>query len=185
MKKLSNLNLFVLLFITISVYCSTAQGQKGNFDQVRNKKVRGVITEYVTESGVTFRTGDTLKIGYPFRNDCFAHVWSTSNQTMAALAGERPTPLTTTSSGQIGVIKKMRCSQRKLYVTTYGRGESMALSIVNFEEAFKTGEIILPNYLTSDEALTSLKKAKDKLDLGLISQAEYDKIKADLSKFIK
>jgi hypothetical protein len=37
----------------------------------------------------------------------------------------------------------------------------------------------------SDEALTALKKAKDKLDLGLISQEEYDKIKAELTPFIK
>ena len=38
---------------------------------------------------------------------------------------------------------------------------------------------------TSDEALTELKKAKDKLDLGLITQEEFDKLKAELSKYIK
>lgn len=39
--------------------------------------------------------------------------------------------------------------------------------------------------MTSDEALAELKKAKDKLDLGLISQEQYDQIKADLTKYIK
>lgn len=38
---------------------------------------------------------------------------------------------------------------------------------------------------TSDEALAELKKAKDKLNLGLISQDEYDKVKAELVPFIK
>jgi hypothetical protein len=39
--------------------------------------------------------------------------------------------------------------------------------------------------LSSDDALAQLKKAKDKLDLGLITQEEYDKLKAELTKYIK
>jgi hypothetical protein len=39
--------------------------------------------------------------------------------------------------------------------------------------------------MTSDEALAALKKAKDKLDLGLITQEEYEKIKSELTPFIK
>lgn len=39
--------------------------------------------------------------------------------------------------------------------------------------------------MTSDEALSELKRAKDKLDLGLITQAEYDSLKVELSKYIK
>lgn len=38
---------------------------------------------------------------------------------------------------------------------------------------------------TSDEALSDLKKAKEKLDLGLITQEEYEKIKSELASFIK
>lgn len=39
--------------------------------------------------------------------------------------------------------------------------------------------------LSSDEALAQLKKAKEKLDLQLITQEEYDKLKAELQPFIK
>ena len=39
--------------------------------------------------------------------------------------------------------------------------------------------------MTSEEALTRLKKAKEKLDLQLITQEEYDKIKKELAKYIK
>ena len=39
--------------------------------------------------------------------------------------------------------------------------------------------------MTSDDALEKLKKAKDKLDLEVISKEEYEKIKAELVKFIK
>ncbi len=48
-----------------------------------------------------------------------------------------------------------------------------------------TWEIRIVLGMSSDEALTALKKAKDKLDLGLITQEEYDKIKAELTPFIK
>lgn len=37
----------------------------------------------------------------------------------------------------------------------------------------------------SDKAMMELRKAKDKLDLGVITQEEYDKIKVELFKYIK
>ena len=40
-------------------------------------------------------------------------------------------------------------------------------------------------FMKSDDALNSLKLAKDKLDLGLITQEEYDKLKSELGRFIK
>lgn len=49
----------------------------------------------------------------------------------------------------------------------------------SFYEKFKTSEI------TSTEAITELKKWKDKLDLELITQDEYNKKKSELLKFIK
>jgi hypothetical protein len=39
--------------------------------------------------------------------------------------------------------------------------------------------------MTSDEAIAELKKGKDKLDLGIISQTEFDKLKEELLQFIK
>ena len=42
-----------------------------------------------------------------------------------------------------------------------------------------------PEAMTSDDALAELKRQKDKLDLEIISQAEYDSIKAVLIKYIK
>jgi hypothetical protein len=52
------------------------------------------------------------------------------------------------------------------------------------EDAITVGEVQSFG-MTSDEALTALKKAKDKLDLGIITQEEYEKIKAELTPFIK
>ncbi len=54
----------------------------------------------------------------------------------------------------------------------------------NIEDAIQVGEI-QPKGMTSDKALNELKKAKEKLDLGLITQEDYDKLKIELSKYIK
>ena len=42
-----------------------------------------------------------------------------------------------------------------------------------------------PEAMTSDDALAELKRQKDKLDLEIISEAEYDSIKTVLIKYIK
>ena len=52
------------------------------------------------------------------------------------------------------------------------------------EDGFSSGELVSSG-MTSDQALQELKRAKDKLDLELITQLEYDKIKAKLIKYIK
>jgi hypothetical protein len=46
-------------------------------------------------------------------------------------------------------------------------------------------EKLLDNSMSSDEALQELKKSKDKLDFGIITQLEYDAIKLELIKYIK
>ena len=55
---------------------------------------------------------------------------------------------------------------------------------VYIEDAILVGEIKSFG-MTSDEALTELKKAKDKLELGIITQEQYDLKKAELTPFIK
>lgn len=56
--------------------------------------------------------------------------------------------------------------------------------LLSFEQSLKGIDSDMYE-ITSDEALTELKKCKDKLDLGLITQEDFDKKKAELSKFIK
>jgi hypothetical protein len=55
---------------------------------------------------------------------------------------------------------------------------------INMEEAMASGEVKTKG-ITSDEAMSQLKKGKDKLDLGIITQEEFDKMREELSKYIK
>lgn len=70
------------------------------------------------------------------------------------------------------------------YRTYYNTAKSSLESTIN-NLWFSFYKKINDNSLSSEEALTELKKLKDKLDLGLITQEDYDKKKEELSKFIK
>jgi hypothetical protein len=61
---------------------------------------------------------------------------------------------------------------------------TIADNILKFESAISYGEIKSKG-MTSDEALNELKRAKDKLDLGIISKEEYEVKRLELIKFIK
>lgn len=61
----------------------------------------------------------------------------------------------------------------------------MDISVLDLKSALEFGEVInLKARMTSDQALAELKKAKDKLDLGLITQAKFDSLRNVLSKYI-
>lgn len=68
--------------------------------------------------------------------------------------------------------------------------KGMNVCIVSLEKTIN--DLLLSYYnslqnaeITSDEAISELKKYKDKLDLELITQEEYDAKKLELSKYIK
>lgn len=60
------------------------------------------------------------------------------------------------------------------------------ITVLDLAFALQYREVINPRAaMTSDQALAELKKAKDKLDLGLINQSQYDSIKNVLVRLIK
>lgn len=66
------------------------------------------------------------------------------------------------------------------------KNPGMDITVLNLDFALKYGELINPKAtITSDQALSELKRAKDKLDLGLITQEQFNVIKDELGKYIK
>jgi hypothetical protein len=62
----------------------------------------------------------------------------------------------------------------------------MDISVLDLSFALQYGELVNPKAsMTSDQALAELKKAKDKLDLGLITQQQFDSLKLVLIKIIQ
>jgi hypothetical protein len=143
---------------------------------------RGEYTSYVGSDGGVYKIGDRIKIGVPSSNKTFAFITQGDGILLPIQ------PLLASSSGTETEIKRIfiignKRSGFSVAMRTKGISGLMNYTI-QFENALSTGEI-KGTGKTSDEALAELKKAKDKLDLGLITQEEYDKIKAELVPFIK
>ena len=70
--------------------------------------------------------------------------------------------------------------------TTGGVNIVAGRTIMDLEKALLIGEIIDPNApLTKEEAIAKLIESKDLLELELLSQDEYDKLKSELSPIIR
>lgn len=174
MKTLFQL-IFPLLLAT-SIY-----GQEIKYTELANAK-KGEYSSYLASDGAVYKIGDRIKIGVPSSNKTFAFIMEGDGLIIPI------SNLTAASSGQETEIKKIWVvgTQRAGFSVSLRTKGITGLSnyTIKLENALSTGEV-KGFGMTSDQALAELKKAKDKLDLGLISQEEYEKIKAELRQYIK
>ena len=77
------------------------------------------------------------------------------------------------------MIKRKKKKPQKIII----KNETAVADITDATETIKKEEFNEP-VMTSDEALTELKKSKEKLDLELITQEEYNKVKEELKQYI-
>lgn len=158
------------------------------------------IGKYTDVNGDTYKKGDTLVIGKP------SGISSNYNQTTGLTTKVFETIMYGTGAG--AMLKGIRFAENYLsgqkiiideivlykrsngvYVYTIPVDEKILpvdkfLSI-SLDKALATKEIINPKgKLTKETAIALLKEKKELLDLGLISQAEYDKLKTELAPII-
>ncbi len=173
------LNLIVAFLFSITT--ATVMGQEIKYADLATAK-RGEYTSYVGTDGAVYKIGDRIKIGVPSSNKTFAFITEGDGLILAI------TNLSASASGTETEIKRIYVSGNKRagYSVSFRTKGITGISnyTIQFENALSTGEI-KGFGLSSDDALAQLKKAKDKLELGLITQADYDKIKSDMSTYIK
>ena len=175
MKNVTKTILATAFFLLISL--ATFAQTSANYDEVISKQKIGQVDRYITQNGEEFKVGDTISLGVAFRNEEFDFIQQN--------AGLSFYPLPNTAANSIVVIKKINIMSKVVYInTTRPQGFVYGLRVINLESAIKNGEII-SKIMSSDNALSELKKCKDKFDLGLITEIEYNKKKAELSKYIK
>lgn len=173
-----NIKLITALFIMVS---ASLFGQEIKFADLATAS-RGEFTSYVGSDGAVYKIGDRVKIGVPSSSKTFAFITQGDGLLLPV------TNLTASFSGTETEIKRIFVvgNKRSGYSISFRTKGTIALSnyTLQFENALSTGEV-KGFGLSSDDALSQIKKGKDKLDLGLITQEEYDKLKADLTKYIK
>lgn len=146
---------------------------------INHLKLKGAILydEYVSKDGSLYKIGDTIKINKPLSNGKFTFI----TDRFSLLPAESKL------IGSLMIIKNI------IVVGFKSSGYELCMTINNavttdqslkFEIAMENGEIKSKTN-SSDDALIELKRFKDKLDLGLISQKEFNDKRSELSKFIK
>lgn len=160
------------------------QGQTLKYSDLTSstKRPKGIFESYESKDGSIYKVGDTIVIGTPSVLKSFAFIYEGSTllgytSANIALSGNNSEikRILATGTRRSGFSVQLVCKD------ALGVGGNIR---VDLENAIKSGEVKSFG-MTSDEALAELKKAKDKLDLGLISEEEYEKIKAELIKYIK
>ena len=207
MKKL-----FILLFVGL---CLLSNAQTITYqdilEQKSAKELTGIkggddITAYVASDGVTYRVGSTITYGYPTNGKYYLYFKNVTGSWLNALTEDEHTTTAEHNANQevaervenraggVATIKKIQCvpvdpynrvtSGCKIYLVLNRGG----LACTNFEEAIATREVVVKANLeemASEAAIQELKKWKEKLDLQIITQEEYDAKKEELMKKIK
>lgn len=144
------------------------------------------FSEYHAKDGSVYKVGDKITFGKatngPTYNYIFVYVALTApSQISSGFNGESFKITRITLNGQ----KKQGNSWVTIWTeTNIGAGEYM----IKIDQAIESGEIVSPMALEmqkSDNALKELETWKKKLDLGLITEEEYNAKKEELRKFIK
>ena len=170
------------LLLVVVLMAQFGFGQEIKYSDLSSVTSRGEYTSYTGSDGAIYKIGDRIKIGVPSSNKTFAYITEGDGILLPI------TNLTASASGQETEIKKIFVvgNKRAGYSVSFRTKGITGLSnyTIQFENALSTGEI--KGYgMSSDEALSELKKAKDKLELGLINQEQFEEIKLELKKYIK
>lgn len=166
MKK-SIITILVLLITFIS-YSQVAQyGKLAGNDS---------FSTYITKSGDTIRIGETLKIGKPSGEFGFVFITQGNERVVSALAGK---------DAVISNLKSFGSKKNGYKMFALFKGYGLVPVAIDFENAVDAGEVINPKAkMTRQMAISKLKEAKELLDLQMMTQDEYDELKAKLSPVI-
>lgn len=182
-KIMRKLQLIMMGLFTLVTMFSFGQDTL-TYEDVSSSKQRhkGKFDTYIAKDGSIYTVGDTINVGIPSGiNGRFVHLCKVDIiGTIYQVGREAVNTHIILKNIRVGGTKR---SGWKVSFQTKGMTfiDNYFLFI---EDAIVSGEIN-SSVITSDEALNKLKKEKDKLDLGLITQEEFDKIKEELSKYIK
>ena len=155
--------------------------------QTWSRNQNGQYDAYISKDGHTYKREDKLTFGVTSDGKTYRYMWERVNA-MHFLADVPTLPISGQWAGKTGVIKHIFVRGNKknghdvLVILAVG-GLRSRIEVRPFEMALESGEIVSKGF-TKESALKALKEAKDMLDLGLITNEQYEAKKAELSKYI-
>jgi hypothetical protein len=185
-----------LVLSTISIAQSTLAENPINYEQVKALKekieakelTKEGITQYTASNGAVVKLGDKFRLNRP-EGGSKTFVSIQNKPTVMDMMGNKnysSTVDTSMSNTEITIKTIYVIGSRKLGFKSMAELATCGVCnnlLVDIELAIESKEV-RTNGMTRDEAIAKLKETKDLLDLGLVKQEDYDKLKAELTPII-
>ena len=161
------------IFTLLLIFCfSISYSQTAEYGKLTKKSE---YKNYVTKIGDTLKVGDTLTIGIPTSDLGFIYISQGGQRVSNTLADKKV------------IVDKLKTNGKKNGYKMYAhfKGYGLLPVLIDYDTALELGEIKnLNKILTKGEAIAKLKEAKELLELGVITQADYDKLKSEMTPLI-
>jgi hypothetical protein len=173
--------IILLVFFPVLCFSQKIKYEDIKFGKINESDIRRSSYEaYLSKDNILFKIGDMLEFSSPSTcNGVFLTIYKTDIFGNTYFVGPK--------SINIPVeIKKIKItgSKKTGYKVIFKTKSTFGRYLFNIEDAIEFSEIKTFEK-TSSQALLELKRAKDKFDLGLINEKEYETIKLELSDYIR
>ncbi len=167
-----------LLFLILTLASINLNAQKiADYENLDGTFFGKKVDVYITKSRDTISVGDTLEIGNMSAENHFRFINQANQFGGSQLTGKKIK------------IKKLIVDQRgkntdpTLWIDF--RGWGLYPVFISYEQAIEYGEVVNPSgKMTKNEAMDKLREAKELLELEVINQEEYNKLKDELTPII-
>jgi len=202
----------IIYIIILIPFLLKAQSDTLNYKKIPSDIKKNIhYNFYITKSGTILKIGDTLTLGIPsggqltqssvlggrLTNNIYKSIMMGKFNFDNIVFSKIPGYLDENFKGEKLVVSDIELLRAKYSISrrptvcvileNNGRNYNLARyrTAVDYESSIEIGELINNNEpMSKNEALLKLKEAKERLDLQLIKQDEYNKIKEDLLPFI-
>lgn len=185
------------MLIANSLYGQTLSYEQTQDITVTSNYSNGdTLSSYIMKDGSEIKVGTKLKFGSPLNaNRKFTRLYFGEYSLGKALL-VTPEQLGDAYSGEEVVVTAIKVQHTKMnknspvQIMLFVQNPSVAAlarnrTIFDLEMAIETKEVVNPNAaMTKEQAIAKLKEAKDLVDLGMMTQAEFDQLKEKLTPII-
>ena len=190
------------LILPLILITSPLYGQTLSYEQTQDITVTSdysngdALSSYIMKDGSEIKVGTKLKFGSPLNaNKNFTRLYFGEYSLGKALLAP-PQQLGDVYSGEEVVVTAIKVQHTKmtkkspLQIMLYVQNPSAPKlaqnrTIFDLEMCTETKEVINPNAaMTKEQAIAKLKEAKDLVDLGMMTQEEFDQLKEKLTPII-
>lgn len=190
--------------LLIVLWCVSANGQNDTikYDSTQSLTYCSKISNwtsfgaYVSKDGSVLRIGDTLIIGKPHTNtNLFTYLYLGFYSIGKAIMATNYQLNGNFQSEKVTITEILACHKKmkknsEIQIVLYVQNRSLGnmvnkRTVTSYEIAAELGEIINPHRaLTREEAIAKLKEAKDLVDLGMMTESEFNELKEKLKPII-